>query len=400
MNTITRLICEKNRISYIVFDIHYKIIEFNASVANLVDDSTKLHEQADVRDVMWELIGIEEQIEQVLKRGLNKSTSIVFPMIYKNRCYYDLEVELFESETRETLCIVYLSEKSQETMTYIKTIQEINKKTLIYDSQERKQQQNNYELINKKLLNFNVDMDGYITYVNSVFIDFFALNDASILGKHFSHFFTTRSQKLQTSDTIILNAINYMQKSISFHASIIPRKKGSKIYENTIICQDISYLKVVEEELQYAASHDSLTGLANKTELLKKIEDAMLTMQAFALCCIDIKKLKQINEEYGYHAGDMLLKHIARILQQFIRKNDFITRADGDRFYILFGSSSQKYLVEKRLQELQELVLKRPLVYTQEDVISFELQFGLSYFPSEAKDIDELFNVAHKRLYR
>lgn len=404
MNIITKLICEKNKISYIIFDKSLQIIEFSDSIEHIIDNASKLKKFSDIRDIMWEIVGIEEELDTLFNNEINEKNLIHFPMLLKKTNYYDLDIETFISDNNEKLFIAYIIQKPKESLRYINMIQEINKRTLVYENNEKKNHAHHYELINKRLLSFNVDMDGYITLVNDAFAFFFDISEDEILGKHFSTFFKARDLNLNENSSIIFNAINSMDEVISFHANVIPKTVSGKVYENIIICQDITYLKQIEKELKHASSHDSLTGLANRSKLLKKIDDAIQDSKTnnkqFAICFIDLNKFKPINDNYGHHAGDMLLKHLAKILLDVIRKSDLVARIGGDEFVILFHDIEDKEFIFKKIEKIKKLSIEKPLIYTEEDIIHFSFSFGLSYYPKDADNTQELLKVADKAMYK
>jgi len=404
LQTITKLVCVKNKVSYIVFDEFYKIIEFNDLLVAIVDDASKLAIASDIRDVMWEFVGLEERMSQLFQNTTQDDDIIHFPMLLKNSNYYDLDIEKFTSDEGGTLFIAYVIQKPKESLSYINMIQEINRRTLVYENSNKKSCEQHFELINQRLLSFNVNMDGYITLINEAFTLFFDVTEDEILGKHFSLFFKARDLNLNGNSSIIFNAINQMSEVISFHANIIPIGEGSNIYENIIICQDITYLKQIEKELAHASVHDSLTGLPNRSQLLKKIDESIQKSEEnnslFALCFIEINKFKPINDNYGHHAGDMLLKHIAKLLLYVVRKNDTIARIGGDEFVILFDNISTKTVLQSKIDKIKKIVTKMPLNYTKSDIISFDLNLGASYYPENSTDVQELFKIASKAMYK
>jgi diguanylate cyclase (GGDEF)-like protein len=401
MNNIINLLCEKNKISYIIFDKEYKIIEFSETLENIADDKKQLGIGQDIREVLWETIGLEEELDALYNGG--KQNSLHFPMILKANEYYDLDIETFTEAPDEKRFIAYAIQKPKESLAYLTMVKEINKKTLIYEIEDKKSKQQHFDLINQKLLNFNVDMDGFITSVNNAFVLFFDKGDDEIIGKHFSAFFKARDFNLNANATIIFNAKNTKNEIISFHANIIPVTKDGVVCENTIICQDITYLKQIEKELKFAALHDSLTGLPNRSHLLKQIDSAIKTadknQQGFSICFIDLNEFKDVNDTYGYHAGDMLLKHIAKVLSAFIREDDLVARIGGDEFIILFNTIYKEKDIEKMFQRLLELPSKHPLIYSEDDIIEFSYSLGIVNYPKDAKDTLSLLKHADKRMY-
>ena len=289
-------------------------------------------------------------------------------------------------------------------MSYANTIKEVNKKTLIYESEHKESKEEHYQLINKRVLNFNVDMDGRITLVNDAFLHFFDVGNDEIIGEHFSLFFKARDLSMEYKTSMIFNALNMNGEMVAFHANIIPIYKDGVINENIIVCQDISYLKEIEKELEFASEHDSLTGLCNQSILFKRVDELIIkcdeSTSSFMLCFIDIDNFKLINDNYGHHAGDMLLKHIAEILSDFVRKGDLVVRVGGDEFILLFDMISTKESKKVMKKRIENLARKSSLIYTQEDTIDFRFNIGVVSYPKDGENAEALLKKADKVMYK
>ncbi|MGH8596621.1 MAG: diguanylate cyclase domain-containing protein, partial [Gammaproteobacteria bacterium] len=105
-------------------------------------------------------------------------------------------------------------------------------------------------------------------------------------------------------------------------------------------CEDIDDTYKLAEKLTYHASHDELTGLANRKmleeRLARVIESAHSEQSQHTLAIVDIDQFKIINDTCGHAAGDELLKQTARILHNVVRKRDTVARVGGDEFGVLF----------------------------------------------------------------
>lgn len=402
-NLITKLLAEKNNMSYVIFDHEFKIIDYNESFTNIADNKSNIATGVDVREVMWEFVGIEEQMLALFNATQEKDKSIHFPMIVKDTNYYDLDINIFQVSDIQKAFISYITKKSEYSISYIRMIQEINKKTLIFNINKSSvvEKENYYNLINKKFLSFNVDLDGIITRTNEIFSYFFDLETDKIVGNHFSNFFKTREFSINGENSLVLNAVDNMGKDTSFHADIIPLEKSGQVYENLIICQDRRYLKHLETNLEYASGFDSLTGLPNRSPLLKQIDESIIQNEKdkkyFAICFVDIENFTKVNEEYGYHAGDMLLKHTANILSDFVRKEDMVARIGGDEFVILIDNLDTKESINATIERIETLPSNNKLRYSEEDIIEFNFVLGLSFYPNDSKDSSELIEIAKKQ---
>jgi len=219
-----------------------------------------------------------------------------------------------------------------------------------------------------------------------------------MIGNHFSLFFQTRESTLNLSQSGIMRAINTEGKEILFHTNIIALQKDDKIYENLIICQDITYLKQIEEELKFAASNDSLTGLINKNSFLKKVDELIQKKddEAMWLCLIDLNNFESINENYGRHAGDMLLKHLSRLLKSLVRDGDIVARVGVDEFAILFDSIKDEKYLDSTIGRIYDTKVSSPLIYSANDTIALDFKLTSSCYPRDANDAKELILEAQK----
>lgn len=97
---------------------------------------------------------------------------------------------------------------------------------------------------------------------------------------------------------------------------------------------DITRLKEIEARLEYAATHDALTGLANRPSLSGALAAAIATPPA-CLLFIDLDQFKPINDALGHAAGDAVLVAVAECIRASIRKADIAGRIGGDEFAVL-----------------------------------------------------------------
>ena len=390
LETINKLVCEKNKTSFILFDKHFKLLEFNDSITEIVDNKKYLHYGEDIREIIWLFIGLENDMYTLFE---DETKTIHIPMIIKNSNYYDLDIETFTTPEGEKLFIAYFIQKSKKSIDYINMIKAINKKTLIYETNNN----NKYSSIEKQLISFVVDLEGTITDVSDALLHFLNIEKDKITGTHFSTYFQTRDN-LTEDENIILTAKNSMDETIFFHANIIPLSNNDVVYENIIVCQDITYLQQVKTKLEYVSELDTLTNLINRDYLLKEIDKKIYQKTPFSLALIDVKKFSNINEEYGYHAGDMLLKHIAHILKDIIRESDILARISGDNFVILFDSSYKN--IEATHSRIKKIPQEHPFLYSQEDKIIYDFFLTSIDDNGYKKSSKELLDILHRQMMR
>jgi diguanylate cyclase (GGDEF)-like protein len=113
-------------------------------------------------------------------------------------------------------------------------------------------------------------------------------------------------------------------------ASMPTRFEGLEAVQ--VVLRDITERKRAEEALAYQASHDALTGLANRTLLLNHLDTGITRGVAMGLLLMDLDRFKEVNHTLGHHAGDALLQQVGARLRGVLREADSIARLGGDEF--------------------------------------------------------------------
>ncbi|MEA2301756.1 MAG: hypothetical protein QOE44_2291 [Solirubrobacteraceae bacterium] len=103
--------------------------------------------------------------------------------------------------------------------------------------------------------------------------------------------------------------------------------------------QDVTYRRHYEENLQYLATHDPLTGLQNRASFANQLESHADVVHRYgadgALLLLDLDHFKYINDTLGHHAGDQLIARVAHVLAGRLRMGDLLARLGGDEFAVL-----------------------------------------------------------------
>jgi len=111
-----------------------------------------------------------------------------------------------------------------------------------------------------------------------------------------------------------------------------------------VVCEDVTEAHDLTEKISFQASHDALTGLANRSEFDRRINQLVALVNAdgseHALCYLDLDQFKVVNDTCGHLAGDELLRQMGDLLRKNLRKHDFVARLGGDEFGILMYKCS------------------------------------------------------------
>lgn len=165
--------------------------------------------------------------------------------------------------------------------------------------------------------------------------------------------------------------------------------------------RNISDVRGLEARVHFQATHDTLTGLANRWLFGQQLEQAIAvserTGQPFALLLLDLDDFKAVNDGYGHAAGDRLLVEAARRLKGALRAGDTVARLGGDEFTVLLPAITQPLDVEQVAAKLLE-VLCQPYRMHGFD-LAFSASLGIAVYPRDARDAPTLLRYADMAMY-
>ena len=169
------------------------------------------------------------------------------------------------------------------------------------------------------------------------------------------------------------------------------------------LMHDVTGRKQVECELKYAAQHDSLTNLANRsffrTRLNELIQgDSPKNPENFAVLFIDLDRFKVINDSLGHFCGDQLLIKVGEILKQAIRPMDLIARLGGDEFTILLCDLEEIEEILAISDRIQAL-LKQPILLEAQPIM-LSASIGIVQYSPKYQSADQLLRDADLAMYQ
>ena len=169
-----------------------------------------------------------------------------------------------------------------------------------------------------------------------------------------------------------------------------------------MFARDITERKRYESTLQYQATHDSLTGLANRVLLNDRLRQAISSADRHgwkvSIAFIDVDNFKDVNDSFGHDIGDRVLKILARRLQDIVRQGDTAARLGGDEFAVVFVDIAEVDMVTIMMERLLAEI-SRPVVVDGEE-ISITCSAGLSVYPLDASDADIALRAADTAMFR
>ncbi|HEU4950335.1 MAG TPA: GGDEF domain-containing protein, partial [Holophagaceae bacterium] len=153
--------------------------------------------------------------------------------------------------------------------------------------------------------------------------------------------------------------------------------------------------------LSHLATHDPLTGLANRATLEDRLQSALARARrdgsGFGLVFLDIDGFKAVNDRLGHAAGDELLKLIANRLRQSVRESDLVARLGGDEFVVLLERIQQPDHAGPVVEKLRRALAAPSGLEGQTGPVTASL--GIALYPRDAADEKELMRKADEAMY-
>jgi diguanylate cyclase (GGDEF)-like protein/PAS domain S-box-containing protein len=218
-----------------------------------------------------------------------------------------------------------------------------------------------------------------------------------VLGKNFFDFILPEEEKdkvvnnlnsiSQDNDLYVFTNKNILKngKTIvcEWHNTLIHRSTEDDEFEVVSLAIDITQRVEEEQLLKLKANYDALTGLANRhffENMLEKVYSfAQRNKTIFGIAFIDLDGFKGINDTYGHHAGDTLLRTLANRFQSTVRQEDTIARLGGDEFAVIFHISDQKEPYQNIITRILHLA-SQPVKYTEDITLIVSASIGISFY--------------------
>jgi diguanylate cyclase len=150
-------------------------------------------------------------------------------------------------------------------------------------------------------------------------------------------------------------------------------------------------------ELKRQATHDALTGIANRVLFVERLSHAVYDGRPFAVCVFDLDRFKIINDSLGHGAGDALLKHVTGRLLSIVRSTDTVARAGGDEFLLLLRDLSAVDEIEVLISRWMS-ALSQPYQLTGLE-LHVSPSIGIARYPNDGTSAEELLARADEAMY-
>lgn len=156
------------------------------------------------------------------------------------------------------------------------------------------------------------------------------------------------------------------------------------------------------ERSEFAARHDRLTGLPNRTQLEQRTAELLNNVSQrgnyLALLFLDLDGFKPINDEFGHLVGDDVLKLIARRLENVLRADDIVARLGGDEFVIVVETEEPDRRLAENLAKKIAAAIAEPISLDGKSV-QVTASIGIASYPADGDDLISLLAVSDDRMY-
>lgn len=256
-----------------------------------------------------------------------------------------------------------------------------------------------------------VDPDGRITSFNPAAAHLVGYSEIEAIGRPLHDVLDLRDAEGSPLDLLISGS-----KEGHDVASLMRRDRHALLVEATfapiqdelrqsigavVTFRNVTRAKRRTDELAYHASHDALTGVANRrafeAQLQRAVESASRQGRRHSLLFLDMDRFKAVNDSAGHAAGDALLRQLAVLLKKHLRDRDMLARLGGDEFAVLLDNTLPEH-ADVVAERLRDAVAGFRFTW-QGEVFGLGVSIGQVNFNDGAMTLRELMNRADKMCY-
>jgi diguanylate cyclase (GGDEF)-like protein/PAS domain S-box-containing protein len=263
------------------------------------------------------------------------------------------------------------------------------------------------------------DLDGRITYVNRAgeeligrsarealgltlleVINLVEEGDRKALGDPVRQCLASGSRVQIGRRGMVISGDGEGERSIELNISPL-RDAAGDLAGTVIALRDVSDLRGLTRQMSYQASHDALTGLVNRREFERRLEESLADAHSsghrHVLCYLDLDRFKAVNDECGHMAGDSMLREVAGLIKDAVRDSDTVGRLGGDEFGILLAGCP----LDKARQIADDVVrsVGEYRFVWKDKIFAIGVSVGLVEISRESGSLEELISAADSACY-
>jgi diguanylate cyclase (GGDEF)-like protein/PAS domain S-box-containing protein len=267
-----------------------------------------------------------------------------------------------------------------------------------------------------------IDADGRIDYINHSAELLLGQQADQVVGKSFPEIasLVDENDRRSLGDPVHKALSNGSRVTLARRAVLVPahpgaanaerfvefsvtplRSEGKEATGLVMVLHDTSELRGLTRQMTYQASHDALTGLVNRREFERRLQEATDSAQTsavgHALCYLDLDHFKVVNDTCGHTAGDNMLREIASLIKDTVRDSDTVGRIGGDEFALLLVGCP----LEKARQIADNVVRSvNDFRFVWKDkIFNVGVSIGLVEIGRDSGTIEDIMNAADSACY-
>jgi diguanylate cyclase (GGDEF)-like protein len=159
--------------------------------------------------------------------------------------------------------------------------------------------------------------------------------------------------------------------------------------------------KRYQEQLEYQANYDALTGLPNRNLLHDRLRQSVFAqrfVRSIGVVFLDIDHFKFVNDSLGHNTGDKLLQKVAERLLDAVRDGDTVARLGGDEFILILNDQTGQEVIYRAMQRIIGKIAEPIEIDGQELLVTASA--GISMYPQDGPDVETLLKNADAAMYR
>jgi diguanylate cyclase (GGDEF)-like protein/PAS domain S-box-containing protein len=263
------------------------------------------------------------------------------------------------------------------------------------------------------------DVDGRITYLNPAAERLSATSAAEAAGKSLEEIIglVDETDRRLLSDPVrqaltsgapvslgrralLISRQDASEHSIELSATPMRNAAGDQVGA-VVLLHDVSEQRGLARQMSYQATHDALTGLVNRREFERRLEEAIERGHRgdgqHVLCYLDLDRFKVVNDTSGHLAGDSMLREVAKLLRDAVRDSDTVGRVGGDEFgMLLVGCPLEK--ARQIADDVCRSVGEHRFVW-RDKIFNIGVSVGLVEISRESGTLEELLTAADSACY-
>jgi diguanylate cyclase (GGDEF)-like protein/PAS domain S-box-containing protein len=199
---------------------------------------------------------------------------------------------------------------------------------------------------------------------------------------------------------VVLTRADGAERSIELTASPLAGEHGETAGA-VVLLHDVTELRGIARQMSYQASHDALTGLVNRREFERRLQDSLeitrSAAQTHVLCYLDLDRFKAVNDTSGHMAGDNMLREVAALVKDAVRDSDTVARIGGDEFAMLLVGCP----LEKAIQITDDVstAIRDYRFVWKDKIFTIGVSIGLVEIGRESSSIEDVMSAADSACY-